>query len=43
MDSDLKIGNNSTKGLYIGDKEIMGGGRKQLSIIYTKIVYLLKF
>lgn len=25
MDSDLKIGNNSTKGLYIGDKEIMGG------------------
>lgn len=28
MDSNLKIGNNSTKGLYIGDKEIMGGGQK---------------
>lgn len=25
MESNLKIGNNSAKGLYVGDKEIMGG------------------
>lgn len=25
MDSNLKIGNNSAKGLYVGDNEIMGG------------------
>lgn len=34
MDSDLKIGNNSTKGLYIGDKEIMGGQKIALNNIY---------
>lgn len=31
MESNLKIGNNSAKGLYIGDKEIMGGGAEDSS------------
>lgn len=28
MESNLKIGNNSAKGLYVGDNKIMGGGQK---------------
>lgn len=34
MESNLKIGNNSAKGLYIGDNEIMGGQKITLKNIY---------
>lgn len=34
MESNLKIGNNSAKGLYIGDNEIMGGQKIALTNIY---------
>lgn len=27
MESNLKIGNNSAKGLYVGDNKIMGGSK----------------
>lgn len=34
MESNFKIGNNSAKGLYIGDNEIMGGQKVALNNIY---------
>ena len=32
MESNLKIGNNSAKGLYVGDNKIMGGGGQKITL-----------